>query len=166
MRGNTKEQQALLGTTLPRFCQRSGFGQHHLDYLGLCSPLVLTECLGTQETTAEHGPHGDKSTPRCISEEMPIYQDSYRPGLDCLLVMYGPPPFCKRKMGVACWSAHMYAAFVGELSPGLDGMPGSTVVPSHGSPANLAGFKKLSSVSRRRWSADVGIAQRFPSLCL
>ena len=122
MRGNTKEQQALLGTTLPRFCQRSGFGQHHLDYLGLCSPLVLIECLGTQETTAEHGPHGDKSTPRCISEEMPIYQDSYRPGLDCLLVMYGPPPFCKRKMGVACWSAHMYAAFVGELSPGLDGM--------------------------------------------
>ena len=76
--------------------------------------------------------------------------------------MYGPPPFCKRKMRVACWSARMYPAFVGVRTPGLNGMrcalvlfnnsaligcfrlqvsraPGSTVVPSHGSPANLAG---------------------------
>jgi AcrR family transcriptional regulator len=27
--------------------------------------------------------------------------------------MYGPPPYCKRKMGMACWSARMYPAFVG-----------------------------------------------------
>jgi hypothetical protein len=27
--------------------------------------------------------------------------------------MYGPPPFCKRKMRMACWSARMYPAFVG-----------------------------------------------------
>jgi hypothetical protein len=26
-------------------------------------------------------------------------------------VMYGPPPFCKRRMRLAEWSAHMYTAF-------------------------------------------------------
>jgi hypothetical protein len=79
--------------------------------------------------------------------------------------MYGPPPFCKRNVRVTCWSARMYPAFVGVRSPGLNGMrcalvlfsfaafegcfrikvsraPGSTVVPSHASPANLAGMSK------------------------
>ena len=80
--------------------------------------------------------------------------------------MYGPPPFCKRNVRPAGWSAQMYSAFVGVLyAPGHDGMrcalflskgtasgdcftpqvsraPGSTVLPSHGSPANLAGSSK------------------------
>ena len=66
-------------------------------------------------------------------------------------------------MRVTGWSAQMYSAFVGAEAPGQDGMrcapfpisyavskdffrvrvwgaPGSTVVPSHGSPADLAGF--------------------------
>ena len=73
--------------------------------------------------------------------------------------MYGPPPFRKRKMRVTGWSAQMYSAFVGVLAPGQDGMrcarlsisyavskdffrfrvwraSGSTVVPSHDSPAS------------------------------
>ncbi len=98
-----------------------------------------------------------------------------------LLGMYGPPPFCKRIMRVACWSARMYPVFVGVRTPDLNGMrcalvlfnnsalvgcfrvqvsraPGSTVVPSHGSPANLAGNHNFVS-SRRRWSAIVGIAE-------
>jgi hypothetical protein len=29
--------------------------------------------------------------------------------------MYGPPPFCKRNVKVAGWSAQMYSAFVGEV---------------------------------------------------
>ena len=76
--------------------------------------------------------------------------------------MYGPPPCCKRKVKVTGWSAQMYAALVGAVAPGQDGMrcalfpisnaalkdffrvrvfraPGSTVVPSHCSPADLAG---------------------------
>jgi hypothetical protein len=36
--------------------------------------------------------------------------------------MYGPPPFRKRKMQIAGWSAQMYTAFVGEFSPDHDGM--------------------------------------------
>jgi hypothetical protein len=36
--------------------------------------------------------------------------------------MYGPPPFRKRKVNVAGWSAQMYSAFVGEIPPGHDGM--------------------------------------------
>ena len=51
-----------------------------------------------------------------------------------------------------------YAALVGFSVLQVSGAPGSTVVPSHGSPANLAGFEKVKSVSRRRWPADVGIA--------
>jgi hypothetical protein len=50
------------------------------------------------------------------------------------------------------------AAFVGFFRLQVSGAPGSIVVPSHGSPANLAGIKELRSASRRRWSADVGIA--------
>ena len=72
----------------------------------------------------------------------------------------------------------MYSAFVGAQAPGLDGMrcalvlfsnaalegfsglqvsraPGSTVVSSHSSPADLAENHQLRS---RRWSVDVGIA--------
>jgi hypothetical protein len=81
----------------------------------------------------------------------------------------------------------MYTAFVGAQSPGLDGMrcalvliswavledffrlqvsraPGSTVVPSHGSPADLAENHQLRS---SRWAADVGIANAIstPGLC-
>jgi hypothetical protein len=33
--------------------------------------------------------------------------------------MYGLPPFSKRKIQVAGWSAQMYTAFVGEFSPGV-----------------------------------------------
>src|ERR1700692_2618583 len=42
--------------------------------------------------------------------------------------------------------------------------PGSTVVPSHGSPANLAGISKLRSVvvGLQMWESR----QRFPSLAL
>ena len=42
--------------------------------------------------------------------------------------------------------------------------PGSTVVPSHVSPANLAG---TSNLDRRRWTADVGIASAIskPGAC-
>jgi hypothetical protein len=37
--------------------------------------------------------------------------------------MYDPPPFRKRKVKVAGWSAQMYTAFFGEgFSPGHDGM--------------------------------------------
>ena len=39
-----------------------------------------------------------------------------------LVGMYGPPPRRKRKVKVAGWSAQMYTAFVGEVSPGHDGM--------------------------------------------
>ena len=76
--------------------------------------------------------------------------------------MYGPPLCRKRKMKLTRWSAQMYSAFVGAQAPGLDGMrcalvlfsyaalegfsglqvsraPGSTVVSSHSSPADLAG---------------------------
>ena len=75
--------------------------------------------------------------------------------------MYGPPPCRKRKVRVTGWSAQMYSAFVGAKAPGQDGMrcapfpisyavskdfcrvrvwgaPGSTVVPSPYSPADLA----------------------------
>ena len=92
--------------------------------------------------------------------------------------MYGPPLCRKRKMTVTGWSAQMYSAFVGAQAPGLDGMrcalvlfsnaalegfsglqvsraPGSTVVSSHSSPADLAEKRPLRS---SRWSVDVGIA--------
>jgi hypothetical protein len=36
--------------------------------------------------------------------------------------MYGPPPFRKRKVQVAGWSAQMYTAFVGGVRPSHDGM--------------------------------------------
>lgn len=81
--------------------------------------------------------------------------------------MYGPPPNCKRKMrgtGLVC--AHVYGLGWSEKSPGQDGMryalfpftiavledcvrvrvsraPDWTVVPSHASPANLAGNHKV-----------------------
>jgi len=74
----------------------------------------------------------------------------------------------------------MYSAFVGVSAPGQDGMrhalvpisnaaskgffrlrvlraPGSTVVPSRFSPADLAGIHNFAS-SRSRWAVDVGIA--------
>src|ERR1700747_2563768 len=38
------------------------------------------------------------------------------------------------------------AAFVGIFRMQVSGAPGSTVVPSHGSPANVAGISKLRSV--------------------
>src|SRR6202051_1096814 len=93
--------------------------------------------------------------------------------------MYGPPPFRKRKVRLAFWSAQMYTAFVGEdsllammecaalcsslnrqpckgyFAPQVSRVPGSTVVPSPCSPADLAGNHKL---RRRRGSVDVGIA--------
>ena len=91
---------------------------------------------------------------------------------------YGPPLCRKRKMKVTGWSAQMYSAFVEHKAPGLDGMrcalvlfsnaalegfsclqvsraPGSTVVSSHSSPADLAENPQLRS---SRWSVDVGIA--------
>ncbi len=92
--------------------------------------------------------------------------------------MYGPPLCRKRKMEVTGWPAQMYSAFVGARAPGLDGMrcalvlfsyaalegfsglqvsraPGSTVVSSHSSLADLAeNHQQCSS----RWSVDVGIA--------
>jgi hypothetical protein len=92
--------------------------------------------------------------------------------------VYGPPLCRKRKMKVTGWSAQMYSAVVGARTPGLDGMrcalvlfsdaalegfsclqvsraPGSTVVSSHSSPADLAQNHQLRS---SRWSVDVGIA--------
>ena len=88
-------------------------------------------------------------------------------------------PCRKRKMRVTCWSALMYTPLLENKAPGLDGMrcalvllseaalkdfsglqvsraPGSTVVPSHDSPADLAENNQL--LVRSRWSADVGIA--------
>src|ERR1700690_835267 len=47
----------------------------------------------------------------------------------------------------------------------FSGAPGSTVVPSHGSPANLAGISKLRSVvvvGLQMWES----LERFPSLAL
>src|SRR5260370_31192261 len=93
--------------------------------------------------------------------------------------MYGPPLCRKRKMRVTGWSAQMYTAFVGAKTPGLDGMrcalvllseaalkdfsglqvsraPGSTVVPSHDSPADLAENDQLLVSSS--CSADAGTA--------
>ena len=114
----------------------------------------------------------------------PTMREALRP-----LIMYGPPLCRKRKMRVTVWSAQMYSAFVGAEAPGQDGMrrapfpftltvskdsrrvrvwgaPGSTVVPSHDSPADLAGNRNLVPSSSRSWFADVGIAQRFPRLSL
>src|SRR5258708_31880613 len=93
--------------------------------------------------------------------------------------MYGPPPCRKRKMKVdrmVC--ANVFGISLEHTAPGLDGMgcaivlfsnaalegfsglqvsgaPGSTVVSSHSSPADLAENHQLRS---RRWSVDVGIA--------
>src|SRR5216683_4025604 len=87
----------------------------------------------------------------------------------CIRPMYGPPPNCKRKMrgtGLVC--ANVYGLHWREKTPGHDGMryalfpfttavledfgrvrvsraPDLTVVPSHGSPANLAGNHKVLS---------------------
>src|ERR1700751_6096730 len=85
--------------------------------------------------------------------------------------MYGPPPYCKRKMrkteiglrecirplldsrspglnGMRCALVLFNnAAFVGIFRMQVSGAPGSTVVPSHGSPANLAGSENLDSSS-------------------
>src|SRR5438105_4430971 len=93
--------------------------------------------------------------------------------------MYGPPLCRKRKTKMTGWSAQMYSApSLEHKAPGLDGMrcalvlfsnaalegfsclqvsraPGSTVVSSHGSPADLAEDHQLRS---SRWSVDVGIA--------
>jgi hypothetical protein len=92
--------------------------------------------------------------------------------------MYGPPPNCKRKMrgtGLVC--AHVYGLGWSEKSPGQDGMryalfpfrtavledyvrmrvlraPDLTVVPSHGSPANLAGNHKTSDAVKQRPVAE------------
>jgi hypothetical protein len=57
-----------------------------------------------------------------------------------------------------------FAALVGFSGIQVSGAPGSTVVPSHGSPANLAGFEKVKSVAvavgLQMWES----LQRFPSL--
>jgi len=102
--------------------------------------------------------------------------------------MHGPPPYCKRKMKVTNWSARMYSAFVGVaiLWPEwnamrsvlfsnaafagcfrlqVSGAPGSTVVPSQGSPANLTGILKESNqlavvAGLQMWESQM----RFPSL--
>ena len=50
-----------------------------------------------------------------------------------------------------------FAAFEGCFRIKVSRAPGSTVVPSHGSPANLAGNHNFVS-RRRRWSVIVGIA--------
>ena len=75
--------------------------------------------------------------------------------------MYGPPPCCKRKVKKAVWSAQMYPVFDRAEARDLDGMrcalvltsfeasegcseyqvsraPGSTILPSRCSPADLA----------------------------
>jgi hypothetical protein len=75
--------------------------------------------------------------------------------------MYGPPPCCKRKVKKAVWSAQMYPIFDRAEARDLDGMrcalvltsfeasegcseyqvsraPGSTILPSRCSPADLA----------------------------
>src|SRR5258707_14570792 len=93
--------------------------------------------------------------------------------------MYGPPPCRKRKMKVdrmVC--ANVFGLSLEHKAPGLDGMrcalvlfsnaalegfsglqvsraPGSTVVSSYSSPADLAEKRQLRS---SRWSVDVGIA--------
>src|SRR5208282_6685365 len=56
------------------------------------------------------------------------------------------------------------AAFGGIFRIQVSGAPGSTVVPSHGSPANLAGISKfrLVAVGLQMWESR----QRFPSLKL
>jgi hypothetical protein len=100
--------------------------------------------------------------------------------------MYGPPPCRKRKVRVTGWSAQMYAAFVGAVALGQDGMrcalvpisnaalkgffrlrvfraPGSTVVPSHCSPADLAGkYKFVVVAGLGLWKSHT----RFPSQAL
>jgi hypothetical protein len=98
-------------------------------------------------------------------------QTAYFKGLlpICGLVgMYGPPPECKRKRvgGLVC--ANVYGLRWSQMTPGQDGMrcarvpfsdavledfflqrvfraPGSTVVPSPGSFADLAGSENLPS---------------------
>src|ERR1700757_3912093 len=57
-----------------------------------------------------------------------------------------------------------FAALVGIFRIQVSGAPGSTVVPSHGSPANLAGISKLRAVAvgLQMWES----LQRFPSLVL
>src|ERR1700676_4931054 len=55
-----------------------------------------------------------------------------------------------------------FSALIGFFRVQVSRAPGSTVVPSHGSPANLAG--NHNSVSRRRWSAIVGIADAISKL--
>src|SRR6266700_8033428 len=56
------------------------------------------------------------------------------------------------------------AALEGISPTQVSGAPGSTVVPSHASPANLAGISKL---TRRRYIADVGISSAIskPGAC-
>src|ERR1700757_584852 len=57
-----------------------------------------------------------------------------------------------------------FAALVGIFRIQVSGAPGSTVVPSHGSPANLAGILKtqIVVVGLQMWESQ----QRFPSLAL
>src|SRR5438132_6836664 len=92
--------------------------------------------------------------------------------------MYGPPPCRKRKMRKQVGLRKCIRPSLEHKAPGLDGMrcalvlfsnaalegfsclqvsraPGSTVVSSHGSPADLAEDHQLRS---SRWSVDVGIA--------
>jgi hypothetical protein len=94
--------------------------------------------------------------------------------------MYGPPPNCKRKLrgtGLVC--AHVYGLGWSEKTPGQDGMryalfpsttavledfgrvrvsraPDLTVVPPHGSPANLAGNHKTSAAISQSQAASSG----------
>jgi len=99
--------------------------------------------------------------------------------------MYGPPACRKRKMRVAVWSAQMYSAFVGVQALGQDGMHCAPFPITY---SVLKDFFRLrfgerrvrplchlmvrqqtwqsSRLRSRRWFADVGIAQRFPSLSL
>src|ERR1700741_5504060 len=57
-----------------------------------------------------------------------------------------------------------FAALVGIFRIQVSGAPGSTVVPSHGSPTNMAGISKLRSVvvGLQMWES----LQRFPTLAL
>jgi hypothetical protein len=100
--------------------------------------------------------------------------------------MYGPPPGCKRKVrGTRLVCANVYGLCWSEKTPGQDGMrhalfpfsyavlgrllpgpgfesAGLTVVPSLGSPANLAGNHKLLSLKSNSSSGDCGSPIGFP----
>ena len=105
--------------------------------------------------------------------------------------MYGPPPFCKRRMRMTeLASARMYSAFIGVANswPEWDALRSSFF--NNAAFEGIFGYRSSrerrdrplchliqfaskpgrnlqTQISRRRWSADVGIQrQRFPSLAL